>query len=57
MNYRDTMNVNGKGHLQIGGVDAVDLVAKYGTPLYVMDESYIRQVCRAFRETVERTYG
>ena len=49
MNYRDTMNVNGKGHLQIGGVDAVDLVAKYGTPLYVMDESYIRQVCRAFR--------
>ncbi len=57
MNYRDTMNVNCKGHLQIGGVDAVDLVAKYGTPLYVMDESYIRQVCRAFRETVERTYG
>lgn len=57
MNYRDTMNVNEKGHLQIGGVDAVDLVAKYGTPLYVMDESYIRSVCRAFRETVENTYG
>lgn len=57
MNYRDTMNVNAKGHLQIGGVDAVDLVAKYGTPLYVMDESYIRSVCRAFRETVENTYG
>ena len=57
MNYRDTMNVNAKGHLQIGGVDAVDLVAKYGTPLYVMDESYIRSVCRAFRETVESTYG
>ena len=57
MNYRDTMNVNAKGHLQIGGVDAVDLVAKYGTPLYVMDESYIRRVCRAFRETVESTYG
>ena len=57
MNYRETMNVNEKGHLQIGGVDAVDLVAKYGTPLYVMDESYIRSVCRAFRETVESTYG
>lgn len=57
MNYRDTMNVNEKGHLQIGGVDAVDLVAKYGTPLYVMDESYIRSVCRAFRETVVNTYG
>lgn len=57
MNYRDTMNVNEKGHLQIGGVDTVDLVKKYGTPLYVMDEIYIRQVCRAFRETVENTYG
>ena len=57
MNYRDTMNVNEKGHLQIGGVDAVDLVAKYGTPIYVMDESYIRSVCRAFRETVVNTYG
>ena len=51
------MNVNEKGHLQIGGVDAVDLVAKYGTPIYVMDESYIRSVCRAFRETVVNTYG
>ena len=57
MNYRDTMNINSEGHLQIGGVDAVDLVKKYGTPLYVMDESYIRNVCRAFRETVENTYG
>ncbi len=57
MNYRDTMNVNGKGHLQIGGVDAVDLVAKYGTPLYVMDEDYIRSVCRAFKHTVDGTYG
>lgn len=57
MNYRETMNVNEKGHLQIGGVDCVDLVAKYSTPLYVMDEDYIRGVVRAFKNTVANTYG
>lgn len=57
MNLRQTMNINDKGHLQIGGVDACDLVKKYGTPLYVMDEDYIRAVCRAFKNTVENTYG
>ncbi|MGN0771794.1 MAG: diaminopimelate decarboxylase [Christensenellales bacterium] len=57
MNYRQTMNVNEKGHLQIGGVDCMDLVAKYSTPLYVMDEDYIRAVVRAFRNTIANTYG
>lgn len=57
MNYRDTMNINDKGHLQIGGVDACDLVAQYGSPLFVMDEAYIRGVARAFRQTVKDTYG
>lgn len=57
MNYRDTMNINAAGHLQIGGADCVELAEKYGTPLYVMDEEYIRSVCRAFKSTIEETYG
>lgn len=57
MNYRNTLNVKENGHLQIGGVDCTELAAKYGTPLYVMDEEYIRQVCRAFNDTVKETYG
>lgn len=57
MNYRETMNVNENGRLQIGGVDACDLAAKYGTPLYVMDERYIRDIVRAFKDTIAKTYG
>lgn len=57
MNLRDTMNIHPNGHLQIGGVDTCDLAEQYGTPLYVMDEGYIRSVVRAFRSTIENTYG
>ena len=57
MNYRKTMKVNDKGHLEIGGCDCVELAEKYGTPLYIMDEEYIRSVCRAFKQTIDDTYG
>ena len=57
MNYRDTMKINAAGHLEIGGCDCVELARQYGTPLYVMDEEYIRSVCRAFKQTIEKTYG
>jgi Diaminopimelate decarboxylase len=30
------------GHLMIDGVDSMDLVKKYGTPLYVFDISKVR---------------
>ncbi|GEN85414.1 diaminopimelate decarboxylase [Oceanobacillus sp. FSL W8-0428] len=41
-------NVNTKGHLEIGGVDTVQLAEKYGTPLYVYDVEIIRRHARAF---------
>lgn len=31
-------------HLYIGGCDTVELAKEYGTPLYVMDEGYIRKI-------------
>ncbi|GIO22578.1 diaminopimelate decarboxylase [Oceanobacillus sp. J11TS1] len=40
--------VNTKGHLEIGGVDTVELAEKYGTPLYVYDVEMIRNHARAF---------
>ncbi|MFB4166376.1 diaminopimelate decarboxylase [Virgibacillus sp. JSM 102003] len=43
--------VNGIGHLEIGGVDSIDLANKYGTPLYVYDVSIIRENCRSFVDT------
>lgn len=46
--------INQKGHLEIGGLDAVELAEKYGTPLYVYDVSVIRDNCRAFVDTFEK---
>ena len=51
-----TQNVNGQGHLEIGGCDATRLAAEFGTPLYVMDEAAIRANCRAYRAAFESRY-
>ncbi|NOU97614.1 diaminopimelate decarboxylase [Paenibacillus sp. LMG 31456] len=48
MYLHGTSKINDKGHLQIGGRDATELVQQFGTPLYVMDEALIRQRCREF---------
>jgi len=57
MNERETLKINGLGHLEIGGADAVDLAKKFGTPLYVFDEAYIRAMMRVYRETINNEYG
>ena len=36
------------GHLIIGGCDTVELVKKYGSPLYVIDEKTLRTVCKEY---------
>ena len=45
--------VNEKGHLQIGGVDSIELAKTYGTPLFVYDLALIRERARAFINTFE----
>lgn len=57
MNTRPTLKVNDKGHLEIGGCDTVELVARFPTPVYVFDEQYIRDMCAVYRETIENEYG
>lgn len=57
MNARKTLTADGRGHLIIGGCDTLELAKKYGTPLYVYDEEYIRSVMRVFRDTIERHYN
>lgn len=56
MNQRETLKVNAAGHLEIGGADTVELAQKFGTPLYVMDEKYIRDMCSAYRTAIEEEY-
>lgn len=53
MYLHGTSKINSKGHLEVGGIDLVDLADKYGTPLYIYDEALIRQQIRDFREAFE----
>jgi diaminopimelate decarboxylase len=50
-----TSRVNEKGHLEIGGIDAVELANQFGTPLYVYDEQLLRDQCRAYVRAFEKT--
>jgi diaminopimelate decarboxylase len=51
-----TQRVNDAGHLEIGGCDTVRLAERFGTPLYVMDETAVRDACRAYRRAFESRY-
>ncbi|MCM1228009.1 MAG: diaminopimelate decarboxylase [Clostridium sp.] len=53
----ENLNINEKGHLTIGGMDTVELVKKYGSPLYVMDEALIRKHCQSFKNSIDKDYG
>lgn len=46
--------INKDGHLEIGGIDTVELAKKYGTPLYVYDVGIIRKNSRAFVDTFKK---
>lgn len=56
MNERETLKINGSGHLEIGGADTVELVKEFGTPLYVFDEAHIRNMMRVYKGVLEREY-
>ncbi|MBD8070321.1 diaminopimelate decarboxylase [Bacillus sp. PS06] len=51
MYLHGTSRVNDQGHLEIGGVDTIELTKKYGTPLYVYDTALIRERAKSFRDT------
>lgn len=56
MFFSECLNVNSKGHLTIGGCDTVELANIYGTPLYVMDETTIRQALRDYKRSIDDYY-
>ena len=45
-----TLRRNDKGNLEIGGCDVVGLVQQYGTPLYVIDEKTLRNICVDYKK-------
>ena len=56
MYTRETLFVNEKGHLSVGGADCADLAKEFSTPLYVFDEAHIRAMMRAFKGALDE-YG
>lgn len=45
-----TAKIDDNGVLEIGGCNAVELAEKYGTPLYVFDETTIRTICKEYKD-------
>lgn len=56
MNERETLRINSAGHLEIGGMDCTELASRFGTPLYVFDEAYIRRMMRAYKKVIDERY-
>ena len=50
-------DINEKGHLTIGGADSTELVRKFGTPAYIIDENTVRENCRAYRQAAIKYFG
>ena len=52
-----TKDIDNHGHLHIGGCDCVELVKKFGTPLYVLDEATLRSKCQEFKTEFTKRYS
>ena len=57
MKHWGHLDINEKGHLMLGGCDALELAAQFGTPLYVMEEDTIRKVCRSYTQAISGYKG
>lgn len=52
-----TAKVNEQDHLEIGGCDVPELVQRFGSPLYILDEETLRIACRQYRQAFQRYYA
>lgn len=51
--FRDGRTVNDKGHLEIAGLDTIDLANKYGTPLFIYNISTVRENIKMFKDALK----
>lgn len=56
MFVNNCLDVNENGHLTIGGCDTVTLAKEYGTPVYVIDETTVRDTCRSYVKSFQNHY-
>ncbi len=55
MYLHGTSRINAQGHLEIGGCDLTDLAKEFGTPLYIVDEAFVRQRAREYMDAFRKT--
>ena len=53
----ENISIGANGHLLFAGQDTVELAKEYGTPLYLMDEDYIRHQCRVYQNAFKKHFG
>ncbi len=53
----ENLSINSNGILTFGGKNVVELLKKYGSPLYVMDEARIRKNCRVYLDNMKKYFG
>ena len=51
-----TAQVSQDDHLMIGKCDVPQLVQRFGSPLYILDETTLRVACRQYRDAMARYY-
>ncbi|MDV3001275.1 MAG: Diaminopimelate decarboxylase [Chroococcopsis gigantea SAG 12.99] len=51
-----TAKRNAQDCLEIGGCDVTELVRRFGSPLYILDEFTLRTACRQYRQAFENYY-
>ncbi len=51
------LKISDSGELLIASQSTLGLAKKYGTPLYVMDEDFIRSRCREYKSAAEKAFA
>jgi len=51
-----TTSIENDGKLSIGGCSIEELVKKYDSPLYILDELTLRESCKAYKRALEKYY-
>ena len=51
-----TTSFNDNGELTIGGCSIEDLVKKFDSPIYILDEITLRNSCKAYKKALEKYY-
>ena len=53
----ENLDVTSDGKLLFGGRDTTEMIKKYGSPLFLMDEARLRHNCRVYVDAIKANFG